>query len=164
VPVSRNEASPAQTHQTGSPRTSGRWRFRHQQCGAGSETVADVLRGAKPGGVARIECRRHRDVVSRRREVEVLLGGNPGHLHFGSILLSYTRDWMVVPARRPERTNKTRTGGLAAVVWMGTLVLAPAFVAALLLVWTDWTAALLEWALTHLAELVLPGYAEWKAQ
>ena len=56
-----------------------------------------------------------------------------------------------------------RTKGLLSVVWIGTLLFAPAFVAALLWLWTGWTQAFLGWALTSLAELVLPGYAEWKA-
>lgn len=58
----------------------------------------------------------------------------------------------------------TRTKGLPSVVWIGTLLLAPAFVATLLWLWTGWAAAILGWALNNLAELVLPGYAEWKAQ
>ena len=58
----------------------------------------------------------------------------------------------------------TRTSGLLAVVWIGTLLIAPAFVATLVGLWTGWTQAILGWALTNLAEQVLPGYAEWKAQ
>ena len=58
----------------------------------------------------------------------------------------------------------TRTGGLVVVVWIGTLVFAPALVVALVGLWTGWTAALLGWVLTNLAEILLPGYAEWNAQ
>ena len=58
----------------------------------------------------------------------------------------------------------TRTGGLVAVVWIGTLLFAPAFVAALVGLWTGWTQAILGWGINSLAELLLPGYAEWKAQ
>ena len=57
-----------------------------------------------------------------------------------------------------------RTKVLVAIVWVGTLVIAPAFVAALVGFWTGWTQAILGWALTNLAEQLLPGYAEWKAQ
>ena len=57
-----------------------------------------------------------------------------------------------------------RTTGLLSVVWIGTLLFAPAFVAALLWLWTGWTQAILGWAINNLAELLLPGYAEWKAQ
>ena len=53
---------------------------------------------------------------------------------------------------------------LVAIVWIGTLVIAPSFVAALVGLWTGWTQAILGWALTNLAEQLLPGYAEWKAQ
>ena len=51
-----------------------------------------------------------------------------------------------------------------AVVWIGTLLFAPAFVAALVGLWTGWTQAILGWGINSLAELLLPGYAEWKAQ
>ena len=63
-----------------------------------------------------------------------------------------------------EGTNMTRTSGLPAVVWIGTLVFAPAIVMALVGLVTGWTAAFLGWALTNLFEMFIPGYAEWKAE
>lgn len=58
----------------------------------------------------------------------------------------------------------TRTKVLLDVMRIGTLVIAPAFVATLVVLWTGWTQAILGWALTNLAEQLLPGYAEWNAQ
>lgn len=66
---------------------------------------------------------------------------------------------MVLPYRRPERTNMTKTSGLVAIMWIGTLVFAPALVVALVGLWTGWTADLLGWVFTNLAELVLPDSA-----
>ena len=44
------------------------------------------------------------------------------------------------------------------------MISAPLRGAGSLWLWTGWTQAILGWALNSLAELALPGYAEWKAQ
>ena len=58
-----------------------------------------------------------------------------------------------------------RIQGLLSVAWIATLVLAPAFVATVLVgLWTGWMQPILKWVINHLAELLLPGYVERNAQ
>ena len=73
VPVSRNEAS-EQTHQTGTLAPVAAGASGIDSAGRGVRPSPMVLRGAKPGGVARNECRRRRDVISRRCEVLTHVG------------------------------------------------------------------------------------------